>query len=88
MDDDFECRKCGFKKEKADYEAKITQKAKEDRETLVVDGKLDTLPKTKIRCPNCDHKEAYWVIRQMRAADEPETRIYRCVKCDHSWREN
>lgn len=88
MEEDFECRKCGFKKGKKDYEAKITQKAKEERETLVIDGKLDTLPKTRIECPNCHHNEAYWVIRQMRAADEPETRIYRCVKCDHSWREN
>ena len=28
-----------------------------------------------------------FVIRQTRAADEPETRIYRCCKCNHSWRE-
>jgi DNA-directed RNA polymerase subunit M len=27
------------------------------------------------------------VLRQTRAADEPETKIYRCVKCQHSWRE-
>ncbi|MCJ2562923.1 MAG: transcription factor S, partial [Candidatus Thermoplasmatota archaeon] len=28
-----------------------------------------------------------WQLRQTRAADEPETRIYRCTKCSHTWRE-
>ena len=54
---------------------------------MVIDEKTDTLPKTKAKCERCGHNEAYWVIRQTRAADEPETRIYRCVKCSHSWRE-
>ncbi|MDD2936443.1 MAG: transcription factor S, partial [Candidatus Methanomethylophilaceae archaeon] len=35
----------------------------------------------------CAHTEAYFVLRQPRAADEPETRIYRCCKCNHFWRE-
>ena len=46
-----------------------------------------TLPKSRIPCPECGHTEAFFVIRQTRAADEPETRIYRCCKCNHSWRE-
>jgi len=45
------------------------------------------LPKTNVECPKCFHNEAFWVLRQTRAADEPETKIYRCVKCTHSWRE-
>ncbi|HID73690.1 MAG TPA: transcription factor S [Thermoplasmata archaeon] len=58
----------------------------EERKQLVLDGETP-LPKTRIRCPKCGHREAYWMIRQTRAADEPETRIYRCVKCSHTWRE-
>jgi DNA-directed RNA polymerase subunit M len=65
----------------------IITERREDREILVVDEKTATLPKTKAECPKCGHNEAYWVLRQTRAADEPETRIYRCIKCEHSWRE-
>jgi DNA-directed RNA polymerase subunit M len=45
------------------------------------------LPKTVVECTKCGHNEAFWVLRQTRAADEPETKIYRCVKCSHSCRE-
>ncbi len=60
-----------------------------EKETVVIDSESDgpTLPKTKARCPECGNNEAFWVLRQTRAADEPETRIYRCTKCSHSWRE-
>ena len=43
--------------------------------------------KEKAECPKCHNGEAFWVMRQTRAADEPTTRIYRCVKCSHTWRE-
>ncbi|TLZ72139.1 MAG: transcription factor S [Methanobacteriota archaeon] len=56
-------------------------------EMLVLDDVLETLPKTRAECPKCGHGEAFWVMRQTRAADEPTTRIYRCVKCSHTWRE-
>ena len=41
---------------------------------------------TYAECPKCGHKEAYWVLRQTRSSDEPETRIYTCTKCEHRWR--
>ncbi|KPJ64571.1 DNA-directed RNA polymerase subunit M [candidate division WOR-1 bacterium DG_54_3] len=83
----FVCRKCGYKIEIEGHQASTMQKATKERETLVIEGDLDTLPKTRVECPSCENKEAYWVIRQTRAADEPETRIYRCTKCGHTWRE-
>lgn len=58
-----------------------------DRETTVIKENIATLPKTRIPCTQCGHTEAYFVIRQTRSADEPETRIYRCCKCNYSWRE-
>ncbi|MEM0290915.1 MAG: transcription factor S, partial [Thermoplasmata archaeon] len=30
---------------------------------------------------------AYWMLKQTRAADEPETRFYICTKCGYRWRE-
>lgn len=84
----FMCRKCNQKIKIEGHKATSLQESSKERETLVIEGDLDTLPKTKVECPECKNKEAYWVIRQMRAADEPETRIYRCTKCSHTWRES
>lgn len=61
--------------------------AREEREVTVIDEKVSVLPKTTVTCPQCNHHEAYWILRQTRAADEPETRIYTCTKCGYKWRE-
>ena len=66
----------------------VSVSRRKDREPVIIEEKTEVLPKTKARCPACGHTEAFWTLRQMRAADEPETRIYRCTKCDHRWREN
>lgn len=83
----FECRKCSFKTKIEDYKASTILEASEEKQMLIIDGELDTLPKTRMECTDCGHNEAYWILRQTRAADEPETRIYRCTKCGHTWRE-
>jgi len=79
------CPKCE-KVSKSRTDETVVRSEVEDNEMLILEDGL-TLPKTRIACPKCEHKEAYWMIRQTRAADEPETRIYRCVKCAHTWRE-
>lgn len=87
VDGKWTCKRCGKAKSSRGQEEKIITAIKEDQGMLLIDEKTDTVPKTKARCEKCGHNEAYWVLRQTRAADEPETRIYRCVKCSHSWRE-
>ncbi len=58
------------------------------KEVAVVEQKVNPLPVSKEEeCPKCGHNEAYWVLGQTRGADEPETRIFQCTKCDHKWRE-
>lgn len=57
------------------------------REVAVVETRVATLPKTEETCPKCGNGEAYWVLRQTRGSDEPETRIFECTKCGHKWRE-
>jgi DNA-directed RNA polymerase subunit M len=57
------------------------------RDMPVIEGKVATLPTTQEECPKCGNSEAYWVLRQTRGADEPETRIFECTKCGHKWRE-
>ncbi|MBI4361536.1 MAG: transcription factor S [Euryarchaeota archaeon] len=64
----------------------VTSKRRE-REVTVVDGVPDTLPTTRAKCSECGHETAQWWLRQMRGADEPETRFLRCMKCGKTWRE-
>jgi len=53
----------------------------------VVEVKVATLPTADEVCPKCGHGRAYYVLRQTRGSDEPETRIFECTKCGHKWRE-
>jgi DNA-directed RNA polymerase subunit M len=48
---------------------------------------LEMHPKVKIICEKCGNNAAYFWTQQTRAADEPETRFFKCTKCKHTWRE-
>ena len=82
----FSCSKCGYEMKKKGN-AVVVEKQKE-KETVVLEDKVDILPKTRIKCPKCGHNEATWILRQMRGSDEPESRFYTCTKCKHKWRED
>ncbi|MCS7119029.1 MAG: transcription factor S [Archaeoglobaceae archaeon] len=81
------CRKCGYEKEAVNE--KIVIKSELNREEIpVIEGeRVQTLPTTKALCPVCGNTEAYWWMRQLRAADESEVRFFRCTKCGKTWRE-
>ncbi|MDR1404848.1 MAG: transcription factor S [Candidatus Methanoplasma sp.] len=83
---EYVCNSCGCVKG-ISGKAQVFVTDSEDRETTVIAENIATLPKTRVTCPECNNAEAYFVLRQTRSADEPETRIYRCCKCSHSWRE-
>ena len=85
-DGKYVCNSCGATKD-IGGKAEVIVTDSKDRMMRVIEDDVATLPKTRILCPECGHTEAFFVIRQTRAADEPETRIYRCCKCNHSWRE-
>ncbi len=80
------CSSCGttVKMESGSAVVQSTPKAKE---MTVIENQPATLPKATEECPACHHREAYWVLRQTRGADEPETRIFECTRCGHKWRE-
>ena len=82
----MKCRQCGFEKEKT---KKIIEKKEfKEREVTVLEGdEAAGLPTTKVKCEECGNKTAYWWLRQLRSADESETRFFRCTKCGRTWRE-
>ncbi|KXB03381.1 DNA-directed RNA polymerase subunit M [candidate division MSBL1 archaeon SCGC-AAA261G05] len=82
------CLSCGHKEKASDSEEyRLVKEGKRKEAPPVVEGGQEGLPKTKETCPECGHDEAYWWMQQTRGADEPTTRFYRCVKCNHVWRE-
>lgn len=86
--DDFICRKCGNKKKKKGSNVVVSHQ-EEKEVTLIEDkDKTNVLPKTNIKCPKCGNNEAFWILRQMRGSDEPESRFYTCTKCGFKWRED
>jgi len=78
------CPTCGM--EKKERGRSVVVEKQKQKETVVLEKKIDILPKTRVECPKCGNKEAFWILRQTRASDEPETRIYTCTKCEHRWR--
>ena len=89
-DGKFSCAKCGYERGITSGDARTARVVRRDErpaDMLILDDVTETLPKTHVDCPKCGNGEAYWVMRQTRAADEPTTRIYRCTKCVNTWRE-
>jgi len=83
----FGCVRCGYSS-KGKIKIESTEKIKEKEKIGVVKEKdIDIFPVTAETCPKCGNKEAYFWSTQMRAADEAETRFFRCKKCKHTWRE-
>ncbi len=83
----YRCAKCNYvakKKVKIEASEKI---AKKQEVGIIKDKDTDVFPTTTETCPKCGNREAYFWSAQTRAADEAETRFYRCTKCKHTWRE-
>jgi DNA-directed RNA polymerase subunit M len=81
------CKRCGHKEHIKGKNLVLCER-KNKEVTLIEKKEENVLPKTKILCQKCGHDEAYWILRQMRGSDEPESRFYTCTKCNHKWRED
>jgi DNA-directed RNA polymerase subunit M len=92
-DDAWVCGSCGAEKARdADTEQQkaVTTQGQEESEvvdTSEVDA-TDMGPTTNERCPECDNDRAFYEMKQIRAADESETRFFTCTDCEHKWRED
>ena len=85
--DYYICKRCGLKVKREEKKGRKVSIKRVEREIPVIEKDVETLPKTEVVCPKCGNTEAYWILRQTRASDEPETRIYICTRCNYRWRE-
>ena len=67
--------------DREEAEETVEEAAPEVVETLEIN------PKVRTKCSKCGHGIAFYWTQQTRAADEPETRFFKCAKCNHTWRE-
>ena len=85
------CPKCQYVKEKPNQTKK--EKLQESDPALLVMDEGDVkeskgLESTiKIDCEKCHNQEGVSWAFQTRSADEPETKFYRCTKCNYTWRD-
>ena len=79
---------CGFTKapEGDDTSTEIKESVKGAKEITVVEN-IEIHPKIKVKCEKCGNDVAYYWTQQTRGADEPETRFFKCTKCNYTWRE-
>jgi transcription factor S len=81
----LKCKLCGFTD---DSKIKVKEKLEKERKVEIIDEANehigdDLLP---IVCWNCGSTGVYFWMVQMRRADEPPTRFYKCKKCKKVWR--
>ena len=67
---------------------KVALKKKQDEYVLSQRESAELGDKAEVVCPKCSHGVAFFQQRQTRSADEASTIIYRCCKCEHTWRED
>ena len=86
------CGSCGFEKPRdAGTETSMVSTQGQQESEIVDTSDVDAEeigPTTDARCPECGHDTARWELRQIRSADESETRFFTCTKCGHVWRED
>lgn len=75
---------CGYR---SDASGRLSEEVKKDIKVDVVHEEVQTLPLVEADCPKCEHRKAYFWSIQTRAADEPETKFFRCEKCKHTWKD-
>ena len=79
--------KCSYTA-KGKVKIESTEQMKESKKTAVIKEKdSNVMPTVAVVCAKCGNKEAYFWTAQTRAADEAETKFFKCTKCKHTWRE-
>lgn len=81
------CPRCNYSS-KTKVKLKTSEKVGEKRKINVISEKdSEVHPVIEETCKKCGNKKAYFWTMQTRAADETETKFFKCTKCAHTWRE-
>jgi len=82
------CSRCSYTAKGKPAKLKTSEKLENRKEIPVISEKeSQVLPIIIETCKECGHDKAYFWTIQTRAGDEAETKFFKCVKCNHTWRE-
>jgi DNA-directed RNA polymerase subunit M len=85
------CPKCQYIKPRSNKT--MEKKSQESDSDLLVMEENDIKESRELEstvnidCEKCHNQEGVSWTFQTRSADEPETKFYRCIKCNHTWRD-
>jgi len=82
----FGCARCEYST-KDKVKLKTSEKIDEKNKVAIIKKETITFPIVVEKCKKCDSDKAYFWTIQTRAGDEAETKFFKCVKCEHTWRE-
>ena len=81
------CARCNYTS-KGKLKITSSEKIEEKKEQIeVVKKDVEAFPIVSEKCKKCGHEKAYFWTSQTRSGDEAETKFFKCVKCEHTWRE-
>ena len=82
------CERCGYesKPETISHEGSNTEKVIRVLEEEEL-NEIRTMPVVNVTCSKCGYNQAAWWLLQTRSSDEPPTQFYRCLRCNHTWRQ-
>lgn len=83
----FSCPKCGYRSKEKIKIVSSEKVVNEAKIAVLHEKEANVWPIVTAICPKCGHNKAYYFSAQTRSGDEAETRFFRCVKCNHAWRE-
>lgn len=86
----YVCNSCGHEVKKDGGKGSSSQIISRGsaKETIMITEEKNGEPlDSDAVCPKCHHQGAYYLLKQTRSADEPETKFYTCEACGHRWRE-
>ena len=82
------CGSCGYSEAPTDTKSGQIEYKSVQKEVIMVKEEKNAEPlDSDAVCPKCRHQGAYYLLKQTRSADEPETKFYTCESCGHRWRE-
>jgi len=86
---DWACQSCPYKFPITYQMTSRTRLKRKDVDDVLGTQDFGT-DETSVACPKCENDRAKYRLIQIRSADEPMTRFYKCTnkECGHVWRED
>ena len=81
------CPRCNYSSKTKSILASSEKLGKKGEIDVVKEESVEVLPMVNEKCKKCKNEKAYFWTIQTRSGDEAETKFFKCMKCEHTWRE-